>query len=67
MFTQKDQVELEEVMDEHRLFALKEEMEKAEARKLQPYFIRSFFAQAFERRLVIERTASDDRAERDAA
>jgi superfamily II DNA or RNA helicase len=39
----------EEVMDERRLFALKEEMEKAEARKLQPYFIRSFFAQAFER------------------
>lgn len=39
----------EEVMDETRLFALKEEMEKAEARKLQPYFIRSFFAQAFDR------------------
>ena len=39
----------EEVMSEERLFALKEEMEKAEARKLQPYFIRSFFAQAFER------------------
>lgn len=39
----------EEVMDERRLFALKEEMEKAEARKLQPYFIWSFFAQAFER------------------
>ena len=37
----------EEVMDEHRLFAVKEEMEKAEARKLQPYFIRSFFNQAF--------------------
>ena len=36
-----------EIMDERRLFALKEEMEKAEARKLQPYFIRSFFAQAF--------------------
>ena len=32
----------EEVMDERRLFALKEEMEKAEARKLQPFFIRSF-------------------------
>jgi hypothetical protein len=30
-------------MDEKRLFAVKEEMEKAEARKLQPYFIRSFF------------------------
>jgi superfamily II DNA or RNA helicase len=38
----------EEVMDEKRLFAVKEEMEKAEARKLQPYFIRSFFNQAFE-------------------
>ncbi len=37
----------EEVMDENRLFAVKEEMEKAEARKLQPYFIRSFFSQAF--------------------
>lgn len=37
----------EEVMDERRLFAIKEEMEKAEARKLQPYFIRSFFSQAF--------------------
>lgn len=38
----------EEVMDEQRLFAVKEEMEKAEARKLQPYFIRAFFNQAFE-------------------
>jgi hypothetical protein len=38
----------EEVMDENRLFAVKAEMEKAEARKLQPYFIRSFFKQAFE-------------------
>lgn len=39
----------EEVMDEKRLFAVKEEMEKAEARKLQPFFIRSFFSQAFQR------------------
>jgi superfamily II DNA/RNA helicase len=31
-----------------RLFAVKEEMEKAEARKLQPFFIRSFFNQAFQ-------------------
>jgi SNF2 family DNA or RNA helicase len=38
----------EEVMDPKRLFAVKEEMEKAEARKLQPFFIRSFFAQAFQ-------------------
>ncbi|MEI6745744.1 MAG: helicase-related protein [Methylococcaceae bacterium] len=37
----------EEVIDENRLFAVKEEMEKAEARKLQPYFIRSFFTQSF--------------------
>jgi SNF2 family DNA or RNA helicase len=37
----------EEVMDERRLFAVKEEMEKAEARKLQPFFIRAFFNQAF--------------------
>lgn len=38
----------DEVMDARRLFALKEEMEKAEARKLQPYFIRAFFSQAFQ-------------------
>ena len=38
----------EEVIDEKRLFAVKEEMEKAEARKLQPYFIRAFFSTAFE-------------------
>ncbi len=38
----------EEVMDERRLFAVKEEMEKAEARKLQPFFIRAFFNQAFQ-------------------
>ena len=37
----------EEVMDERRLFSVREEMEKAEARKLQPFFIRAFFAQAF--------------------
>ncbi|NLH93348.1 MAG: DUF3883 domain-containing protein [Candidatus Cloacimonetes bacterium] len=37
----------EEVIDENRLFAVKAEMEKAEARKLQPYFIKSFFLQAF--------------------
>ncbi|MDK2889758.1 MAG: hypothetical protein PWR21_390 [Methanoculleus sp.] len=36
-----------EIMTEERLFAVKEEMEKAEARKLQPYFIRSFFTKAF--------------------
>jgi len=39
----------QEVMDEKRLFAVKEEMEKAEARKLQPFFIRAFFNQAFQK------------------
>lgn len=38
----------EEVMDERQLFAIKAEMEMAEARKLQPYFIRAFFTKAFE-------------------
>lgn len=37
----------DEVMDEARLFAIRDEMEKAEARKLQPYFVRSFFNRAF--------------------
>jgi superfamily II DNA or RNA helicase len=39
----------QEVMDPERLFAVKAEMEKAEARKLQPYFTRAFFQQAFKR------------------
>ncbi len=39
----------QEVMNPERLFAVKAEMEKAEARKLQPYFTRSFFQQAFKR------------------
>lgn len=38
----------EEVMDPERLFDIKTEMEKAEARKLQPYFVQSFFSRAFE-------------------
>ena len=38
----------EETMNTDRLFAVKEEMEKAEARRLQPFFIRSFFVKAFE-------------------
>lgn len=39
----------QEVIGTERLFAVKEEMEKAEARKLQPFFVQSFFKQAFER------------------
>lgn len=37
----------EEHMGLEQLFAIKEEMDKAEARKLQPYFIRAFFAESF--------------------
>ncbi len=38
----------QETMSPDRLFAVKAEMEKAEARRLQPYFVRSFFMKAFE-------------------
>ncbi|HET6385824.1 MAG TPA: helicase-related protein [Armatimonadota bacterium] len=37
----------QESMSADRLFHVKEEMEKAEARRLQPYFVRSFFMKAF--------------------
>jgi len=39
---------VEQHMGLEELYAVKEEMEKAEARKLQPYFIRSFFTEAFQ-------------------
>ncbi len=38
----------QETLSPERVFAVKEEMEKAEARKLQPFFVRSFFMKAFE-------------------
>ena len=38
-----------DTMDTARIFAVKEELEKAEARKLQPHFIKSFFEEAFAR------------------
>lgn len=37
-----------ETMSSDRLYAVKEKMEIAEARRLQPYFVRSFFAKAFD-------------------
>ena len=40
---------VEQHMGLEELFAVREEMEKAEARKLQPYFIRAFFTEAFEK------------------
>ncbi|MEA3412887.1 MAG: helicase-related protein [Pseudomonadota bacterium] len=38
---------VEQHMGLEELYAVKEEMEKAEARKLQPYFIRAFFTESF--------------------
>ena len=36
-------------MDASRVFAIRDEMERAEARRLQPHFIASFFNEAFKR------------------
>ena len=38
----------QETMSADRLFAVKEEMEKAEARRLQPFFVRAFFLRALD-------------------
>ena len=40
---------VENTMSLESLYAIKDEMDKAEARKLQPYFIRAFFTEAFKR------------------
>jgi len=53
----------EEVMTPERLYAVKEEMEKAEARKLQPYFIRGFFNEAFANLHGILRSREEGRYE----
>ena len=37
----------QESMTAERLFTIKEDMERAEARRLQPFFVRSFFLKAF--------------------
>lgn len=50
---------VEQHMSLEDLYAVKEEMEKAEARKLQPYFIRAFFTEAF-------RTLSGEMRQREA-
>jgi superfamily II DNA or RNA helicase len=39
---------VEQHMSLDDLYAVKEEMERAQARKLQPYFIRAFFTEAFQ-------------------
>jgi superfamily II DNA or RNA helicase len=40
---------VDNTMSLEHLFAIKEEMDKAEARKLQPYFLRGYFLEAFQR------------------
>ena len=37
----------EDVMDVHRVMRIREEMDRTETRKLQPYFIEAFFLEAF--------------------
>ena len=54
-----DRQELQDLMEEHalahdamdasRVFRIREEMERAEARRLQPHYIESFFLEAFKR------------------
>ena len=36
-------------MDASRVYRIREEMERAEARRLQPHYIESFFLEAFHR------------------
>lgn len=43
---------VEQAMDRVALYAVKAELDKAEARKLQPYFVQSFFLSAYQSELV---------------
>lgn len=43
----EEHVLAEDTMDMSRVMAIREDMERREARKLQPYFIESFFIEAF--------------------
>jgi len=52
----------ESISAEH-LYSVKEEMDKAEARRLQPYFVQSFFSEAFERLGGALRPRESDRYE----
>src|SRR5205807_5364383 len=38
-----------DAMDASRVYRIREEMERAEARRLQPHYIESFFLEAFQR------------------
>ncbi len=45
----EDRALTEDTMDVHRVIAIREEMERIEAHKLQPHFVESFFVAAFTR------------------
>ncbi|PTQ56104.1 MAG: helicase (Snf2/Rad54 family) [Candidatus Carbobacillus altaicus] len=45
----EDRALVHEVIDEPRLRQIREDMERAEARRLQPHYIESFFVEAFRR------------------
>lgn len=44
----EEQALTEDTMDIHRVMAIREDMERMEAHKLQPFFIESFFIKAFQ-------------------
>ena len=44
----EEQALTEDTMDIHKVMAIREDMERIEAHKLQPYFIESFFIKAFQ-------------------
>lgn len=48
----KNNMLVEQAMTKEALYAVKEELDKAEARKLQPYFVQSFFLNAFQSSLI---------------
>mgnify|MGYP000121470463 CR=1 FL=1 len=43
---------VEQAMSKEALYAVKAELDKAEARKLQPYFVRAFFLSAYQSELI---------------
>jgi len=45
----EDRALAQDAMDVSRVYRIREEMERAEARRLQPHYIESFFLEAFER------------------
>ncbi len=45
----EDHALVHDAMDASRVFRIREDMERAEARRLQPHYVESFFLEAFQR------------------